>query len=338
MGSLLSAAKVFGFSLVVANVVRHRAQAVPLFLGLALAPHFTMVTQRQRLDQINLELERGVQSDALRFGGEEIGNANGLAAGANNGLLGCVFAFLIIRRRLLRWLPLAMVPGLLYYVSRMGSRTGLAMVVVMAVGFWFLHIREISRSRPSMRIGGIVLLVVMLLGVGVWLITSPFAYRFADVGSQYKEGRLQLVLAALGMFAQSPILGHGIRGFQSAGLKLVVTHNLPTEILVWGGLPAFLLYYGAWFILIRMLWRLRRQLLSAGDRAAVNMMLLVCILYHGHSMTGSTVASRIPWLAVGACVGLAYGLQEKLLAAREQAAGRRDSEMAQWADQSPPPV
>lgn len=336
IGASLSSAKVFGFSLVVANVVRRRAQAIPLFLGLALAPSIILLAFRQELSQTNVQLERGVQSDALRFGGEELGNANQLAMGGNVGLLGGVLAFLIIRRPLLRWLPLAMVPGVLYYVSRLGSRTGLAMVVVLAAGFWFFHLRGIFRFRPGMKIVGVALLVVLLLGAGIWLANSPFAFRFTDVGAKYEEGRFQLVLAALGLFAKSPIMGHGIFGFQSLGLKLNVTHNMPTEVLVRGGIPAFLLYHGAWFIVIRMLWRLRRLALSPGDRAVVNMMLLLCVLFHGHSMTGSTLAPRIPWLAIGACVGLAYGLQEKVLEARKQAADWGDSETAQWDDRSTP--
>jgi len=334
VGASLSSVKVFGFSLVVANVVRRRAQALPLFLGLAVAPSIMLLTHRQKLSQINLQLERGVQSDQLRFGGEELGNANQMSMGANAGLLGCVLAFLIIKRPLLRWLPLALVPGVLYYVSRLGSRTGLAMVVVLAAGFWFFHLRGIFRFRPNMKIAGIALLVVLLLGAGIGLANSPFAFRFTDVGAKYEEGRFQLVRGALGLFAQSPIVGHGLFGFQALGMRLTVTHNLPTEILVRGGIPAFLLYYGAWFIVIRRLWRLRRLALSPGDRAAVSIMLLLCLLFHGHSMTGSTLATRVPWLAIGACVGLAYGLQEKVLEARRQAADWTDSETAQWAGQS----
>jgi O-antigen ligase len=323
VGGLLSMVKTFAISFVFAQIVRGRRQLTSLYTASMIVPLLLLLMFRDDISRLMGELERGTQSDSLRIGGEALqgfGNANEVALFAVYSLIAAVGMFLMWKRSPLRWLALATAAPTLLFISYTGTRAGMITTAVLTVAFWFFYLRDIARDRPGLKVVGLLIMGLMLVGVGIWIVTSPFYYRFLQPTGNYYEGRGWLAVVGLRMFAASPIIGHGYYGFLTlagkyGGGRLGVAHNTYVEMLIRGGLPGFLLYYSVWFVLIRQLWRLRKFPLSPGDRVAVNMSLLFCVAFNVMALSGSLINPRVVWMTVGACIGHTYALSDRIAAA-----------------------
>ncbi|MBN1341130.1 MAG: O-antigen ligase family protein [Phycisphaerae bacterium] len=310
----LSLLKMIASAVLAANVVRRAGQFIPLFLAAAVSPPLLTLLFRDKLSDMSLVIELGIEGDMVRLG-EGFGDANNLSFQACLGLIGCVGLCLMLRGRLLRVACLLPIPATLFYMTRLGSRTGMTLVVVGVVLFWFFYIRDVARHRANVKVLGLVFLVVMVAATLAWIVTSPFAYRFTDAGADYKEGRMAIALAGLSMAARSPVLGYGYYGYATEAAKMgfvmLTSHNVPVDMLVAGGIPAFLLWYGASYLPFVCHWRLRKLPLSPQDRICVNLALVGMVLYHLFSLTQPSTTTRTYWVFLGACIGYGYALRDR---------------------------
>ncbi len=329
--AILSDLKVFAMSMVVANVVRHRNQLIPICIGAALAPIVLLALHQDAIAQTSVAIERGYQTDVLRLSNErtgDFGDANNMSRMCCYALIASLTLFLLWRGRPYRFLPLLAVPGTLFLLSRLGSRTGMAMTVVLGLSFWFFHLRKRSRGKPAAQLTALLLGVGLTVGLIAWVASSPFAYRYTDVATQYKEGRLALVKAGLKVFLESPVIGGGLWRFHhacvEAGSSLSVAHNVPTDILVRSGLIGFLLYYGGWYIVLKKLIFLRKQDLPLRDTIVLDMILLGFIVWHGFSMTLSAMNPRFAAFMMGGFIGYLYSLERAVLPAEQLPAAEHE--------------
>jgi O-antigen ligase len=312
--AMLSTLKVLALSWLASNIVRDRSKFIALSIGLILPPLILLVMFRDQASAIADQLSRGIQNDDLRFGGE-FGNQNSLSLNASYALIAIAWLFFSIKNRFLRPVSLAPLPIVMYYIALNGSRTGFAVVVLLAIGLWFFHLREMSHGRRGM---GVMLFIVgiVLAGAAIgWILTSPFAYRFKDVGHDYAHGRFALAVMGLKLFLESPILGHGTFGFgeraASMGTHLLVAHNQWVELLVTSGLVGLSLYLAGWITALLCVWRVRRLPLSMADRTTLNIMSLCPLPFFVFTMTGTLMAPRFAWIPCGALIGFAYTLRER---------------------------
>jgi len=329
----LSTIKVVIISLIISNIVRTNKNLLPVYIGLTLIPLLLLGLFRETVGQLEMEFERGVQSDTLRLGSERtgsFGDSNENTLFASYGLISAVALFLTWKGKMVRWVALASVVPILTFIAYLGSRTGMASVPVLALAFWFFYLRDVGRRHPAVKLAGVLLMAGMLAGIVVWLISSPFAYRFSDRTSSYREGRGALAIIGLKMFASSPLIGNGTFGFAQLagkyGCRNSVAHNTYVEMLVRGGLPGFLLYYSAWYLILRELWRVRRLPLSREDRIGVNMALLFCVSFHWFCLTLTLINPRVVWMTIGACIGYLYAVRERTLAGQVLASYEGESE------------
>lgn len=322
VGGVISTVKVFLIAIVVANAIRTHRHWLALYIGLALFTGLMLAIFRENVAEISRELERGVQRGVARLGTEDtggFGDANAMSLIGSFCLISGVALFLTWKGSLLRWLGLATTIPTLTFLGYLGSRTGMAMIPVLACLFWFLYLRKEFRGNLTLQMASVAMFVVMLLGLVIWIARSPFAYRFAGgVGTEYQTGRLQLARVALRVGATSPIIGHGSFGYRLLASEYgappgMAVHNSAAEMFVRGGLPGFVLYYTGWFLLIRTLWRLRKLPLTRRDDIAVNMSLLMIASFLGFSLTLTLISQRVQLMVIGACVGYAYSLHKQIL-------------------------
>jgi O-antigen ligase len=321
-----STLKVFVFCAIVSNVVRRWENWVPLYIVLMVFPAVVVLLFQDYVAELTYEVQRGLQRGVTRFGAEEaggFGDANALSMFGSLCLISGIGLFLLWKGRVWRWLALGTVGSTLMFLGYLGSRTGMAMVLLLAVAFWFVYLRSEAKGRPELQLAGVVAMVVMVVGAFIWVVTSPFAYRFAGSVDEYTGARSNLAITAVKATAASPILGHGMFGFRMrahefGGTPNMAVHNTYAEVLVRGGIPGFLLYYAAWFLVMRQLWRLRTLAPARQDRIVANMCLLMCIAFHGFSMTLTLLVNRMTFPVLGACIGYAYGLTEKLKTTQPQ--------------------
>ena len=307
--------KVFGVSLVAANIVRHRRQLLPVLIGCTVLPVIIMILFRDLVSETAAEMSRGVETDNYRLGEGEIGNTNAMARDANYALSAAAAVALLSGSSLVRLAVVATIPVTLAYIGYTGSRGGMATVVVQVFAFWFFYLRKLERFRGKGGLLGIAILAVLVVGAGLWIATSPYAFRFREAGHAYEHGRLQLMLMALRLFLDSPVFGTGTFGYElgaaAAGIKHTASHNLPSHLLAIGGLPLFSLYYTAWGVIFVKMWRLRERGLASADAIVVNLSFVILLAFHATTMTGTAMNPRYTFLLVGAIVGYVYGLQER---------------------------
>ncbi len=325
---MLSTVKVFLIALVIANIVREYRGFIPLHMASALTPTVLMLVFSDSVAHISDEIQRGAVSGRLRLGHEEtgeFGNSNALAFFAVYSLISAVCLFLIWKGNPLRWLALASIPPIFTHITYTGSRSGMATTAMTGFAFWFFYLRDMGRQDLGRKLMGFVLILCIMTGLGVWILTSPFAYRFfGEKGERtYGEDRGYLAIQGLRMFTTAPLTGHGMFGFNRLAAQynvppLTIAHCLYVDLLIRGGIPGFLLYYCAWFLFIRELLRLRRLPLSRNDRIYVNMMLLYCTAFFVNSFTGTPINPRVTWMTLGAAIGYTYGLRTRLLGGQPQ--------------------
>ncbi len=315
--------KVWGLACVVSNIIRRPQQMIPLFIGACLVPSVMLMSVRQDISKMQSEMARGIQNDQYRLGDKQsgggLGDANNLSHFACYDLIAGTALFLLWKGKTVRWVALLTLVPTLVYITFTGSRTGMVAIPMLALAFWFFYLRDVSRKRPALKIAALVCMVLMVGGGIIYILTSPFAYRFTDRTSSYSDGRGALATVALNMTMSSPILGWGLYGFNEHGPEfgaptfLSVSHNTYTEMLVMGGLPGFLLYYAAWFVTIRQMWSLRKLPLTRQERIVINLALLCCINYMWFMMTLTTIIPRFAWTMIGACIGVTYGIRDKYI-------------------------
>jgi hypothetical protein len=316
-GGLFSIVKVLVLSIVVSNIVKSAKGMIPIYLGAAAFPAVLLFLYRGDFSQIAEEQATyGLRTDILRTIGSELGDCNEVSCFSSYGLISAVGLFLMWKRNPLRWVALLSIFPTLTLMGYLGSRTGMLSIPVLAFFFWFFYIRDVSRGRPAVKLAGVILLSAMLLGAIIWVTTAPFFLRFSQPEGGLGQGRVHLALQGLKMFADSPIIGHGPFGFMRLaaqyGASQHVAHNTFVEMLVRGGLPGFLIYYAAWFLIIRELWRLRRLCPTRRDLIVVDMGLLFCVSLQFYSLSLTMVNPRLVWFMIGGCIGYAYSLRERI--------------------------
>lgn len=149
-------------------------------------------------------------------------------------------------RPILRWVCRAYLPLGLLAIGLTGSRGGMlaSMVALLIVP---LTMAKLSPGRMAVAIA----LLGLSGALAVTYIPETLMQRLATTGTEVQEGRLggrfKLWKAGVQAFAQRPLTGYGVGGFQRAvqpalGSATQVAHNSYLSVLVEEGLVGFLLY------------------------------------------------------------------------------------------------
>lgn len=255
-----------------------------------------------------LEEERG---RGARYSGS-FGNANGMGRMTCLGVWATFSLFLVARSKFLKLLLIALIIWGVVVIVLTGSKQSLiALFLAALAGYWFVL------RRSSRGIGGkIGWLVVIALGLGVTVVALSGTFisermeSFTRVftqgsGSRSDTTRLTLLLRGLHRFAENPVTGAGYRcggfGFGRGGYMNL--HNTITAVAAETGLPGWLFFFGAWFILLKRLRRVSRLPLPLADFKLAASVWLLPIMFGLWTFTSELTQIKHFWMCIAGAIG-----------------------------------
>jgi O-antigen ligase len=212
----------------------------------------------------------GFDSYVVYTGTDAPDRSSGLTGNANS------LALLLVFTSILVWMEgglfaaaakMLTVPFIIAAVQTTGSRKGLILAglaaMFLAERFW----RGALTNWGRLRIVGAVALVVLtgfvLVSSRGHLLSESLAMERMQRGLSGTEasfeGRVGYVQTGLELFAESPIVGHGMGQFASLSGFGIYSHNNYIELLVSGGLLAICIFYSMHFLIIRNIVRSKER-------------------------------------------------------------------------------
>ena len=145
-----------------------------------------------------------------------------------------------------------------------GSRGAAVAALTALVAYALLEPLGHCRTRPIALLRAVAMICVPLL-LATWAFpASPLVSRIGELlegGHGATSGRWEIYEQAWDLFRSHTMLGLGMGTF-SAYSSVAYTHTTFLDLLVGGGVPAFLLYYG----LYERVWKGLTRLVKTGNR------------------------------------------------------------------------
>lgn len=209
-----------------------------------------------------------------------------------------------------------------------GSR-GAAVAILVALGA-YVFLEYIRNLRANLKILVPVLLVAAAIPIVavVWfphssLVVRMTAWLSGERGAD--SGRIDIYRHVWEMFVSSPVLGYGLGTFRFHS-RYVYTHSAGLELLVSGGLPATVLYYGFCVLVWRALRRLLRLYTDAPKvRKMLNACLASVIAIVAHGVFAVVIYHKLPMFLMCAILGLAVRHLAECRRASSETEGEADA-------------
>lgn len=186
-----------------------------------------------------------------------------------------------------------------------GSRqSAIAIAVLLVVYYLKEHVRHFRRNLRVV-VPLFLTLTVVPLVAGKLFPHSPLLHRMElDVAS---DVRVDLIRTGWRLFQENPLIGVGPGTFAFYSDGFVYTHTTWLELLVTGGLLAFLLYYGVVTSILVRLWRLgkafrgdqhMRKLVNASAAVIVGLVSWGMFIPLNQSKMGMFILAAVAGLAI----------------------------------------
>lgn len=289
-----------------------------VFLGVA-----GCIVLVQGLDSILRSLEftgTRLTKDARAEGATLISNANTLGEFGVLVIFGSIAGLLSYKNLIFRIFSASLGITGFYIVAASGSRTAMLGVGMLGLALYWFHFRKAENAGLGRRIVLIFLAICVIAGTVLFIAKLPFFFRLQEVFSSsenlLKEPRVQYFFTSLQVTAEHPILGLGVGGFALARLGTDnkggghYSHSSISEALCATGVPGFLLYFGAYFVMYRLLQQTRKLRLPKYDKAMVNMLMALFWVLMIFNAVAVIQTSRFIWPFTGAALGYIWNLRQ----------------------------
>jgi O-antigen ligase len=279
-----------------------------------------------------------------------VGNANDYSLLILAGAVCCWGAVVLSRNWLMRILMLVPVACGHYLVIKSESRTGVAVLGLIYVFFYFARFMAWRREPHKIALLTVAYIVAGIMGLMVaseelWerfatasgLIATSTAAPLTDSSTTH---RFELIKTAIDIWMEHPILGVGLSGFSSAAGTDKAAHSGFGQTLSETGAVGFLLYFGVWAVVWYRLFRVRYKYVIPGDLYVVADLISAWLLAWFIGQLGGSVwatSAKVQPMIIAAGAGLCdyammyyptradlqdASLAESVLAARRAAEAR----------------
>jgi O-antigen ligase len=307
-----SMVQIFGLTLIMANMSDSTRAARVLLWAVLIGCVLVAVS-----GYASGEFQRAQEDDGDRVAGFSL-NSNLFSIVMVCMLFLCMYFFKSIKHVVMKALFIAAMLLVSLLVIASGSRTGfISMILAYLSWFMISYGREISK-RPLFFVS-MLLLMIALIVFGVVMsggTTLQERMEGAQVilkggaGDQSSRTRLHLMLDGVKIITSNPIVGIGLDNF--VVYKGWVSHSNSIEIFATTGIPGGLLYYTIFFILLRRLWRIRRNVYETEDLDFVNLALSFLFVHLITDIVNISYYSKIHWILIGILIGWSYWKENKL--------------------------
>lgn len=249
---------------------------------------------------------------AAQLGGERVvgitRQTNAFGTALLHGLLAGIILFPYAGKR---WKIVVGVYMIAAFVAMLasGSRGAAAAALVAFVAYAVLeHVGRAWKKPVAMISAGVTIVAPFLLAA--WLFPrSPLVTRSADLitgRTGATSGRWEIYQQSWELFLSHPFLGTGMGTYRAYG-SFVYTHTTFFDLLVGGGVLAFVLYYALYVYAWRKLTILAR--IYAGDprwRKTFNAWRAALIAMVAHGAFAPVYFHKIPCYLIAAVTGFAF--------------------------------
>jgi hypothetical protein len=311
--------KTVGLYLIIINIVRTRKD----FLWMSLAYISTVLL----LFFMGSEIISEAGASGERAAGT-VGDANGLAAWGIIGLFASFVCFASVRSKIFKVFSITALPIFLIMVLKSGSRSGMVGIILFFVLVYVFFIRgQIREKGEGAKIGGFLVGILILGVICTIVIQSSFWERVQrTIGTGKFEGKAQediripMILGGIKLTLQHPILGVGYGqyrvaigevdlGLASTGL---VSHTTWVDASTGGGLVGLALWFIAYFILTKRIWKLwKNPYLNNVDRGVVSLCLVFISFWWFRSLFFSHLGEKTLLPIIAGMTGYLTTLSER---------------------------
>lgn len=261
----------------------------------------TLVNVGAFLFSINLtETLHGLDQDAAmrRFSGFT-GHPNALITRTTLPLVVVTLYSLIRNTWAERWtsklLVLAAFSCSLFGVYATASKKGLVFVSVCVAALFIgglLYRRFGSKLKLLGATTGVIVVVATAIGPALFDELEVLA-RIQAATSGADESTIErssMVTSGWRLFAESPLIGHGLDSFRVEAGYGTYSHNNAIEMLVNGGILLFGAYYSFFALVLYLLWKRYRRVMPS---------VFALMLFVSYDLTGITASDRACQIALG---------------------------------------
>lgn len=169
--------------------------------------------------------------------------------------------YLISKKRLGVIIGFGLVGIALYGIFLTGSRKGaISAAIILVAWIFFVYLQKGHRM---------IRLLVIIAGVGIaayilipYLLGSSLWVRLQSFQDQGTKNRVNMYIVGLEYLKMSPITGLGFNGFRH--FYGYYSHSSFVEVFVSSGIPLGIMYFYAFFVLVRDMLKIKRTLKENG--------------------------------------------------------------------------
>jgi len=251
---------------------------------------------------------------------EPIPSLTGIILALEVGFGALAFTGISMTRRGWRWLLLRLVVlGTAIAISvRVGQRGPFVFLVVAVLAPYILQVG--SRLRQGLLVGATTLVLLVVVATET---SESYSSDRATAAKSYSadsnQNRLDLIKQSLRVFRQRPILGWGgsLTGQTLGSERFYYTHVSLLDPLVETGIVGALLYWGLYFLVLRILLRKRNMAIAGGTVFGVIVPLFLFTFLEAQ-VSGHVSGLRHLWLVTG-MIGALPAVASMLSARQRQA-------------------
>lgn len=206
------------------------------------------------------------------------------------------------------------------FIGGTGSRMGMLSLMVLLAGTYWFALRK-SKISMGAHLGILITVLLALVGLVGYLMTTEFWDRMISMVETFRgtgdessaASRLYFIRACLDTFIENPIMGIGYAGMRvvlGGGLSMKSPHNSIATIAAETGILGWLMYFGAWGVLLLRIRRVEKLLCHSNDRVVLNMSwaIMCCALLW--SFCGEMHLNKIFWTLFAAILGYTIWLEQ----------------------------
>ncbi len=255
------------------------------------------------------DVRQSLGSSGYRLGQLTTGNSNDFAYRILFGVMGIAYLYQGGSRRSTKLWSVAGVVVFTALIGLTGSRKAfIAEVLFLAIYF----VLQYASARKMRRNSAMVTLVgLLLVGIGMQFVVTKTQMgerlkagleveRQATTTEERMDGRARFYVMASVLFVENPFVGVGLGRFGDAARTQMASHSDYISIAVGTGSIGFLLYFGAYFLILLRLQRAVGQTVLPTRRLQAQLMQSMLLMVLITALGRWNYDNALTWAALGA--------------------------------------
>ena len=268
----------------------------------------------------------------------ESGRAAGLALNANTFAMTLVYAMAILLYFFRTWKSWVMKGGVIIVmliIARLviasGSRKGFITFVLLLFAWFLLSYRKEILRRPL----AFIATGIVVAGIAGYLFYATSGtllqrrFEKAVEGGRSTSARKELVKEGLDIIVSKPVTGVGLDHFRINSRYQLYSHNNYIEVTAGSGIPAGILYYMIFVVLLLRLYRLGKYQFTKENLELLHVAKAFLFIRLVADLALVSYSSKMNWIILAILIGWSFRLERQVKNEYTEALGYTETEEAE---------